>query len=862
MRARRYSTVAWLVGWFLVLPGGLKAQGSRTDYDRAQGLRERTRDKVFKTRVRPHWFADNTRFWYRNDLADGAREFAVVDAERGLREPAFDHARLAQALVAATGESISAERLPIDQLEFETDEPVVRFRLKDQHWRCDLRRYELERLAVGQPPESSVPALDQPQASRRTGPETSLTFVNRTAETVRLYWLDAEGERQPYGTLAAGAERDQHTYAGHVWLITDAADRVLAVFEASEEPGTAVIDPASPAPKRAPRPPPPGEPAVGISPDGRWQACFKDYNLHLRDSSTGAEWPLSNDGSADDAYAGEIRWAPDSRKLVVLQTRKGDGRKVYYVESAPKDQLQPKLHSYDYLKPGDRILEPRPRLFDAFERRAVPIPEDLFPRLWSLTDLRWDPTSSRFTFLYNQRGHQLRRLIAVNATSGAATTLIDEQSRTFIDYAGKHYLHRVDGSAELIWMSERDGWNHLYLYDAATGALKNQITRGPWVVRGVDRVDEAARQIWFRAGGIRLGQDPYHIHYARVNFDGSQLVVLTEGDGTHRIDFSPDRRFFVDTWSRVDLPPITELRRSQDGTRVCELERADATALWATGWRAPERFAAKGRDGQTHIYGVIIRPMRFDPRRKYPVIENIYAGPQSAYVPKSFRAYYEMQALAELGFIVVQIDGMGTSHRSKAFHDVCWQNLADAGLPDRILWLKAAAARDPAFDLTRVGIYGGSAGGQSALRALLAHGDIYRVAVADCGCHDNRMDKIWWNELWMGWPIGPHYAEQSNVTHAHRLQGKLLLIVGEMDENVDPASTMQVVKALIQANKDFDLLVIPGQGHGAAETDYGRRRRADFFVRHLLSVEPRWESAGGQAQPSLSAATAGAHSAP
>ena len=259
----------------------------------------------------------------------------------------------------------------------------------------------------------------------------------------------------------------------------------------------------------------------------------------------------------------------------------------------------------------------------------------------------------------------------------------------------------------------------------------------------------------------------------------------------------------------------------------------------ATGWRAPERFVAKGRDGATDIYGVIFRPTTLDAKKRYPVIERIYAGPQGSFVPKKFDSYYSAQAMAELGFLVVEIDGMGTSHRSKAFHDVCWKNLADSGFADRILWIKAAAQKYPCMDIARMGIYGGSAGGQSALRALLAHPDFYKVAVADCGCHDNRMDKIWWNELWMGWPVGPHYAEQSNVTQAHKLQGKLQLIVGELDRNVDPASTMQVVHALVKADKDFDLLVVPGAGHGAGDTPYGLRRTRDFFVRHLLGVEPR-----------------------
>jgi dipeptidyl aminopeptidase/acylaminoacyl peptidase len=390
-------------------------------------------------------------------------------------------------------------------------------------------------------------------------------------------------------------------------------------------------------------------------------------------------------------------------------------------------------------------------------------------------------------------------------------------------------------------MSERDGWNHLYLVDAVTGVVKHPITRGNWVVRRVQRVDADKRQVWLFTSGIEEGQDPYFEYLCRVNFDGSGWTVLTPGPGTHRVEFSPDGRFLLDTWSRVDQPPVTELREFDTGRLICEVARADASKLLATGWRPPVPFAAPGRDGRTVIHGVLYFPRDFRDDRKYPVIEQIYAGPQDSYVPKSFRSYYDEQALAELGFIVVQIDGMGTSNRSKAFHDVCWKNLGDAGFPDRKLWLRAAAERYPAMDLSRVGIYGGSAGGQNALRGLLMHPDTYHVGVADCGCHDNRMDKVWWNELWMGWPVGPHYAEQSNVTQAHRLQGKLLLTVGELDRNVDPASTMQVVDALIRADRDFDLLVVPGSDHGAGESAYARRRRADFFVRHLLGREPRWE---------------------
>ena len=361
-------------------------------------------------------------------------------------------------------------------------------------------------------------------------------------------------------------------------------------------------------------------------------------------------------------------------------------------------------------------------------------------------------------------------------------------------------------------------------------------------MRKVDRVDTAKRQIWFQAGGIYPEQDPYYVHYCRINFDGTGLVKLTDGDGTHSIEYSPDREFFVDTYSRVDLPPVNELRRVSDGSLVCPLEKSDASELEATGWQRPEHFVAKGRDGKTDIYGVIYRPTTFDPNKKYPVIEKIYAGPHGSLRAEEFSPCHGAQAVAELGFIVVQIDGMGTSHRSKAFHDVCWKNLGDAGFPDRIALDQGGREEVPLHGphprrhLRRLGRRAERDRGPCSL-----HGDFYKVAVADCGCHDNRMDKIWWNEAWMGWPVGPHYAEQSNVTHAHQLQGKLLLIVGELDRNVDPASTMQVVDALIKADKDFDLLVIPGAGHGAAGTAYGKRRQKDFFVRHLLGVEPRWE---------------------
>jgi dipeptidyl-peptidase-4 len=629
---------------------------------------------------------------------------------------------------------------------------------------------------------------------------------------------------------------DQFAYFdkfGQLWRY-DLTHKTLGQWKGQTNSATLPVPPVEESRQVIPRP-------DFRSPDGKWEARIQDGNLFLRSANGRNEVRLSSNGKPDDGYDGDFFWSPDSSHLVAMWTKDGDHRKVYLVQSSPPNQLQPKLLSYDYLKPGDQIPLTKPHLFDINGRKEIPVSDHLFPNPWSDEDVRWQPDSSSFLFVYNQRGHQVLRVISVNAATGEAKAIVDEHSKTFIDYADKFFVHYLDQSHELIWMSERDGWNHLYLYDAQTGRIKNQITRGNWVVRDVQRVDDDKRQIWFTAGGIYPDQDPYYIHYCRVNFDGTGLVIETRGDGSHTVEYSPDRRFLIDSYSRVDLPPVTELRKVADGSLLCPLEQADITALVKTGWKPPERFVAKGRDGTTDIYGLIFRPRDFDPNRKYPVLEDIYAGPQGAFVPKEFSRHHPQETMAELGFIVVKLDGMGTNFRSRAFHDICYKNLGDAGFPDRIMWMKAAAAKYPQMDLSRVGVYGTSAGGQSALRALEAYGEFYKAAVADCGCHDNRMDKIWWNELWMGWPITPEYAQQSNVTNAWRVNGKLLLIVGELDHNVDPASTMQVVNALIKADKDFDLLVIPNADHGQ-DGPYGIRRRQDFFVRNLLGVEPRHPS--------------------
>ncbi|HTK28868.1 MAG TPA: DPP IV N-terminal domain-containing protein [Vicinamibacterales bacterium] len=590
-----------------------------------------------------------------------------------------------------------------------------------------------------------------------------------------------------------------------------------------------------------------------VSPDGKWEALVNNFNVAVRPAGSHKVTLLSTDGSEGNYYdPASIVWAPDSKKIAAYRVRPGYKREVHYVESSPEDQLQPKYSSLLYAKPGDALDIDQPVLFQLDPHNQVVVDNTLFPNPYANSELVWRQDSRAFTFEYNQRGHQVYRVIEVDAATGKARAVISEEPKTFFTYrtangslsdSGKEFRYDVDDGKEVIWMSERDGWNHLYLYDGATGTVKNQITKGNWVVRGVQHVDPAARQIWFSAGGMYPGKDPYFADYYRINFDGSGLTRLTEAEANHTAAFSSDMKFYVDTYSRIDMPPVVELRRTADNALLSTVEKGDITALVKAGWKAPEVFVSKGRDGQTDIWGIIIRPSTFDPSKKYPVIENIYAGPQGSFVPKSFFAWNQMQSQAELGFIVVQIDGMGTSNRSKAFHDVAWKNLGDAGFPDRILWHKAVAAKYPSYDISRVGIYGGSAGGQNALGGLLFHPDFYKSGIAYAGCHDNRMDKIWWNEQWMGWPIGPQYSASSNVDNAYRLQGDLLLVVGELDTNVDPSSTMQVVNQLIKHDKNFDLLVVPGANHPAGRGNdptapYGDHKRFDFFVQHLLGVTP------------------------
>lgn len=714
------------------------------------------------------------------------------------------------------------------EVHFPTEGDLAWFKVngakEEELYSLDLTTGAKQAISKDKVPQWKPKVLGPVEASRSqgNGETTTISFKNDTSGVVRLFWLNFSGKAVPYGEVASGREASFSTFAGHAWLVKDAGEKPLGVYLAGPNPSLAIISPGSNVADSA-KPAPRGIPA--------WRILLRDHNVFARLESGGEEFALTRDGTPQSPYSGPVVWNTAGTHMTLFHTETVTERLVDHVESSPKEGLQPRHTTQPYAKPGDPIAHPRVCLFDLKAGKQIPVSDALFPTPWSLNHLEAGADGQTFRLLYNQRGHQVLRLLELNI-EGTVRTLVEECPRTFVDYTNKVWQHFLPGDKAFLWMSERDGYNHLYRVNTASGQI-TPITTGAWMVRRVDRVDDTAQQIWFTAMGVHPGQDPYYQHCCRINFDGSGLTILTEGDGTHVWDFSPDGRYLVDRWSRVDQPTVTELRSVRDGKLIAELARGNWDRLKETGWQPPERFVAKGRDGKSDIYGIICRPTNFDPSKKYPVVEKIYAGPHDFFVPKNFRLLTHDREIGEVGFILVQIDGMGTNWRGKAFHDVCWKNLGDSGFPDRIAWMRAAARQHPEMDLSRVGIYGGSAGGQSALRALIDHGDLYRAAVADCGCHDNRMDKIWWNEQWMGWPVDKAYEDSSNVVQAHRMQGHLLLTWGELDSNVDPSSSMQVVNALIQEDKDFDMLIVPGAGHGIGESPYLHRRRMAFFQRWL-----------------------------
>ncbi len=700
--------------------------------------------------------------------------------------------------------------------------------------RLDKPPAEIFRSRLSLPPVNSI----------NGGDRTKIEVMNQTDKPIRMVWVESNGNERDYGTIKPGKSFFQSTFVGHAWLLRSETGKQLGSFR-SRENEIVVIDAnvlSKVHSKKSPERVQWNDRYRYAKPDDVPEVKVQEHNLwlegqQLTDDAT-EKLTFENIGKGTTWFKSprgpDLRWSPDAKFLVAFQTADGPRTHVQFIESAPRDQLQPKVHRFPYMKPGDDLPQKTLRLFSVDDRREIAVSSELFENPWSLRFVRWKDDGKKFWLHYNQRGHQVVRLIEVDVETGKSKALIEESSDTFIHYSnpGKSVFRRMPDE-NILWASERSGWNHLYRFNE-NGDLVNAVTSGDWNVKRIDSIDHESKTIWFYAVGVYADQDPYHEHFCRVNLDGTGFKVLTDGDGTHRIEFEQDGKYFVDTFSRVDLAPVSQLRDSSSGELIVELESQDADAEFGDR-RLTTRFTAKGRDGETDIWGIIHWPKNFDAKARYPVVENIYAGPHDHHVPKSFRKNYHFpHQIADAGMIVVQIDGMGTAWRSKKFHDVCYRNLKDGGLPDRIAWIRAAAKKYPQMDVSRVGIYGGSAGGQNAMAALLWHNDFYQVAVADCGCHDNRMDKIWWNEQWMGWPVDATYAANSNVRHARLLKGNLMLTVGELDRNVDPATTTQVVEKLIRHNKNFEFVLIPGAGHGAGDSPWAAKKRLNFLKRHLL----------------------------
>ncbi len=608
------------------------------------------------------------------------------------------------------------------------------------------------------------------------------------------------------------------------------------------------------------------------SPDGSREAFVRDWNLWLRDLSSGKETQLTFDGKPDYGYATDnagwkhtgdavVVWSPDGRKIATFRQ---DQRKTSLMTLVETNVGEPRVQQWRYPFVGDKditLIErvivdlsgaaPRiVRLQMAPDQHRSTCADDLLcADGWE--DVQWAKDGKTLAFVSTDRGHKSATLRVADAATGTVRDVYTEtvatqyQSAPALDSVNWRYLPE---SNEFLWFSQKSDWGHLYLYDLTSGKLKRQITSGPWNVAQIDRLDPASRTLWFRGVGREAGRDPYFVHFYKVGMDGGEVQLLTPEDANHAITLADDGRYFLDVYSTIATAPVAVVRAA-DGTQVSELARVDLTRLRAAGWVAPEAFTVKARDGKTDLYGQMFKPSNFDPNKKYPIVTYIYPGPQVGSVrSRSFQpAHGDHQALAELGFIVIALDGLGTPMRSKSFQDAWYGNMADNTLPDQVAALKQLGERYPWIDTGRAGMWGHSGGGNATAAAIFRYPEVYKVGIAESGNHENLSYEDDWGERYQGLLVRKpdsttSYTGQDNAAQAEHLKGKLLLIHGMMDDNVPPQNTLLVVDALIKANKDFDLLLLPHARHGyGMDSYYVMRRRWDYFVKNLLGVEPPQE---------------------
>ncbi len=747
----------WMACLFVLVfaPLSVRGQGTASDYRHAEEFLPGNLQKtVYVADVFPNWIGRSDRFWYLK-MGPAGTEFMLVDAQKNTLGPAFDQARLAEALSHATGRSYRANHLPFYFFHYVNEGAGIDFEIGQTEWACTLSNYECRR---------------QPERAR---------------------------------------------------------------YES-------------------------------LSPNGEWAAFVRNHNLYVRHVSTGAVVQLTYNGVPGDDYATPLPdlrtlvaegvtqgddvqerpavfWAADSTRLITYRLDSRNAGRFTSLQFVPPHQLRPIAYNYVYPLPGEVLPEAWPVIFDLESGKRIDVKTPpLEIQFQGGPYFDWLPDSRRFIYDYDGRGEKYIELREVDAETGGQKVLIREDATPYpyVD-PGETFYRLFNHDKEILWSSERSGWNQLYLYNAVTGQLENQVTKGDWVVRQIEYVDGKTRQVYFLAGGVEPGMDPYYTQLYRFNLDGSGMTRLTPEDANHTVSVSPDGKYFVDNSSRPSLPGESVLRSASNGSVVRVLEQTDDSSLVKMGWKPPIPFEGKAADGKTNLYGIIVRPTNFVSSKKYPILEDIYTGPQGFFVPKTFGAALRLQSMAELGFVVVMVDGRGTTGRSRAFHDFSYHNMGNVFI-DHVTMIKQMAARYPWMDITRVGIHGISAGGYGSAHAFLQFPDFYKVCVSISGDHDPRLDKAWWNELYQGWPLGTDYSEQANAALASRLKGHLLLVHGDIDDNVNPAETMRLADALMTANKNFDMLFVPNMYHGPSgpHAMYIVRREWDYFVRYLLGVKP------------------------
>ena len=733
---------------------------AQVDYRRAERLLPwHTARLISGDSVRPQWYPDGNRFWYRNKTATGA-EWVVVDPVRNTRGLLFDNARLAAAMSVARDTAYDPARLPFTSFKFGNDgqnEREIEFTANRKRFVCDLAGY---RCAVSDTLPSEVPFVLSPDKKTEA-------FIHR-----HNVWIRPRG----------GKDSTQ--------LTTDGVE-------------------------------------------------YWGYGLTM---------PRPNELVRPQPRRPQLRWSPDSKKLVVWRQ---DERKVEHMHYLASTSQRPKHYSQPYALPGDSVVPvPTVHLIDVATKANREVRLDPQPVMLTIAgssvDSTWSEASDRVYLTSLTRGSKRATLSVVAASIKNATTVAADSQKTYVEWSPPteplSWYASKDGQ-DVFWWSERDGWAHFFRY-GPDGRVKNRLTEGPWFASAIKYVDEAARQVYFTARGREAGQFWYYAKLYRVNYDGTGLIQLTPEDAHHDVEFSPSGKYFVDSYSRIEAPPVSVLRSALDGRVIRKLEEADVSRLREVGWQPGRVFTVKARDGITDLHGVIYLPPGLDTTKRYPVIDNIYPGPQIGSVGGwSFKSGGEAFALAQLGFVVIQLDHLGTPLRSKAFHDNYYANFIDNGLPDHVAAIKDLGGRHRFLDLDRVGIFGHSGGGFASADAMFRYPDFFKVAVSTSGNHDNRSYNIYWAEKYQGLMQRDtlrktdNYEASANGTYAKNLKGKLYLMTGDMDDNVHPAMTIQVADALIKANKSFDFLILPNRAHGLNEP-YVIRRRWDYFVQHLMGAVP------------------------